>query len=664
MLRGMGKYGVVADRNGGRSIQPKGGSAQSNGSRASAVYGGMKSRHEATANISMPGGGSAGQGTSGYGSTSSASMGNYDKEILTGFMQPGNEVAMRRMFRDIYSHDPVAGSAVDMMSEMPWSDFTLSGLPDQDMLRVFAKSMEAISIKTLLPEATREYQVLGAHVSAINFDDKDNALTSLMPQDIDSCVVTPLPMYGRDPIIDVMIPKHVKQLIERAKQDKRIAQAFDKYGEDLLKMAQGDRFPLDPKYTVYLPRRTFATSTVGTSYYQRILPIWILEKALLRGTIDLAYRRQKSILHLIVGDEEWEPNNQELTQIVNMFITADVDPTGAVVATRPGIQTNEIRNGSDFWRYDEIYDFVSSAKMRALGISEGFLSGDASFNTMETSLSVFLEQIRSFRESMTRRLFYQKLFPLIAVSNDFKIEEKKRLETRGTVHTRGRNGSSYAINIGANPRHVTFAGFQSRAEEEVDITEYWMPRLQWHKGLKPEADSAYLEILNTLAEKGMPVPLRMWAAASGVSVPEVMSSLSEDVKLRKKIKKYQDALPKSPQEEAGEMFGAQASLLDAIAPHRKPLVRAERTFGDFGTGEMRDPLTGKALSRKGVRVIEERMVKTGAAALASVAAKENAATKAAHPAADRIFHYFKSKSSPTNPGTKAARSDVFGLTAA
>lgn len=250
-------------------------------------------------------------------------------------------MAMRRLYRDMYLHDPIAGSAVDLQAQLPFSDFTLSSLPDQNMLRAFASSLEAMHIKTLLPEAATEYQVDGAFIGNINFNNELKRVTSVMPQNADSCKITELPIYGRDPIIDVIIPDTQKKLFESP--DPRIREAFSKYGDDMKQMIKAGKFPLDPKFTLYLARRTFATTTKGMSYYRRIIPIWLWEKALLRGTIDLSYRRQKSILHLIAGDDEWEPDNDQLNQLVNMFISADVDPTGAVIATRPGVQTSEIR---------------------------------------------------------------------------------------------------------------------------------------------------------------------------------------------------------------------------------------------------------------------------------------------------------------------------------
>lgn len=44
------------------------------------------------------------------------------------------------------------------------------------------------------------------------------------------------------------------------------------------------------------------------------------------------------ILHVVVGiDDIWEPSDQELEDVCQLFVTALEDPKGGVVATRTGV---------------------------------------------------------------------------------------------------------------------------------------------------------------------------------------------------------------------------------------------------------------------------------------------------------------------------------------
>jgi hypothetical protein len=165
--------------------------------------------------------------------------------------------------------------------------------------------------------------------------------------------------------------------------------------------------------------------------------------------------------------------------------------------------------------------------------------------------------------------------------------------------------------------------------DEMDMTKLLMPKLQWHKQLKPEADEAYLNMLGLAEEKGLPIPMRIWAAAAGLSLPEIMMSLDEDINLRKKIDKYNKSKPKSAQEEMDGMFSGAS-------------VNMRKKNRNFDSVEVRDPTTGKLLSRKGHKVIADRMHKNAAKALANIAKRDNGKEKDAQKAArKRIYSYLK-----------------------
>ena len=581
----------------------------------------------------------------------SSTLGQFMKPLLDGMVDTNNSAGMRAMYEDIYYHDAVCGTAVDLISQITFSPYSLSGLPSQQMTDTYADSCEALQTPTLFPELTVDYLVKGEAISGFNFDNDKGRVTSIMPYDPNNCTITPVPIYGRDPIIDLQVPSKMKELVTRAKKDQRLQYILNQYGEDMLEMMNAKSYPLDPKYTLYIPRRTFSNATTGNSYYRRVIPAWLLEKALMRGTIDMAYRRQKSILQIIAGSDEWEPTNEQLSQLVNMFLAADSDPSGAIIATRPDINTTELRGADGLWKIDDSYSFITEMKLRALHISEQFITGEAVLTTMDTTLSVLLEDIRSYREMITRKVFYYKIFPIIAKENNFLITDKK-FEIAGSkdsidwqaIANASYSGNSYfdpvTAQITRNIGNSHLVKAFDNDDQEIDIRKYYIPKITWHKSLKPEADSAYLEILNAMGEKGMPITLRMLAAVGGINLPDIMASLEDDIKVRNKVKNYQDRLPKSPQEQADAMFGNMASLaLDKnpdLAPvianmwkeHRAKPIKKNRDFTQINESQ-RDPDTKKILSRKGRTVLAERINKHGASILAKHAARENEINKQA-----------------------------------
>jgi hypothetical protein len=277
-------------------------------------------------------------------------------------------------------------------------------------------------------------------------------------------------------------------------------------------------YKLNPLNTIFVPRRSSPYDYVGTSFLTRIVSFWALEKSLIESTVTNARRRTRSILHITAGLENlWEPTEEELEAISGLFIQADEDPVGAVVTTRTGVETNEVRAGADFWKLSDEWAFLTEGKMRALGISDAFLSGDATYNNMETALSVFMETLRTLRAYMDRRVFYEKIFATLARVHGF-VKKDARMGGRGPTRIRPTLDYKKAMKI---PRE-----------------DLLMPKIVWDKKLQPEGDMNFLEMLQTADEAGVPVTLKQWASGAGLNLEEMMEELNEDSQYRKKIAEW------------------------------------------------------------------------------------------------------------------------------
>jgi hypothetical protein len=592
MLGGLGKFSVTATKSGGSQVIKR--SAP-------------EIRHKALGSTGFGNQGPVNGGSSMTGSNVNIS-GTVLRNVVDDFVNPSDLVTIRRIFRDIYYHDSVGGTAVDLLSTLPWSDFTLTGLADTDQLKAYSTTIENLHFKSLFPEISVEYLAMGAFVGILNFSEKDKLFTSIAPQDISLCEVLDMPIYGMDPLINVKIPATQVKLMQQAAKDPRMKGLLDQIPEFMKNAGAKGKIELNPSNALYIPRRTFSTTAIGTSYFRRLLPIYILEKALLRGTIDSAYKRQKGILHVILGDADWEPTAQELSAVANLFVNAGLDPTGAIIATRDGVQTNELSSGESFWKHEDSEPSLTSQKMRALGINDSLFNSDSSYSTLEASLSTFIEQLRTYREMIVRKVFYDKIFPSIAVANDFKKTEREQIQTLGSM--KDLDGRYSLLCDGSN------SGLAPNIKDlGVDLTEYFMPKVNWHKALKPEADQEYLTVLDTLEQKGVPIALRQWAAAGGVSLTEAMSSLDEDITTRKKVAEWVKRKPQTPAEQIQQMT---ASLMPGSGLKRVGIGNRK-----FAPEEIRDNDTGKVLSRKGKLHMKDKVHRNTALALANLAKKEN-----------------------------------------
>lgn len=462
------------------------------------------------------------------------------------------------IYRDMYYHDPTCGSAIELLATIPFSDFSLTGVKDEKMARVFLDSIESMNCELLLPNISVDYNCIGGVVLSTRWDERDKAYRGVVPHRMDYCTFSQVPVFGVDPIISVSLPAYLMEAIQREEVRKRYQ---DFIPLDLLKDRTSDKkgsrtgggIELTPEDTIFIPRRAFLKDFSGVSLLRRALPAWLYEKALIRGTLDQVYKRQRAIGHVTVEHtEEWVPSPEEMQVIASMFLNADIDPLGSVLVTRSGVNYNEVRRGDDFWRWDQNYDVIEKIKLRALGVSEAFVSADVTYNQMEQALSVFMESVKDYRARITRELFYEKTFLRISMAHGYTKKKAGNVLTTEMASMFGNSGIYYddnqqlTVNIGSDTPVSIPSGFMNREIAAnifgANASDYITPTVIWRKRLMPEADEAYMQILSLAEEKGVPVTLRHWIAGAGMHVDSLMQGLDEDLRLREKVYEYQQDL--------------------------------------------------------------------------------------------------------------------------
>lgn len=478
---------------------------------------------------------------------------------------PNFRQIVMRLYRDIYYNDAIGGSAVDLLSNLPFSEFTLGGVDNDKMLQPFKETIERLNIKTLNSEVSVDFLVTGAFLGSLLYDREKKSFIDVMPHRIEDADIKALPFYSQDPVVQITFPQELRDLFS-SKGSPRIESLKKTLGSALVQTLQKEKVELDPISTIYMPRKTFSFNPLGTSYYRRILPIYLIEKNLFRGTLVESSRRQRGILHLTLGEPDvWEPTVEDMEFMTDLFMNADADPLGAIIATRSGINTQELRVGGDFWKVTDIWDTTAQFKMKAMGISDAFLSGDATYSNGDTALTVFMEMLRAYRDMHTRKMFYNKIFPLVSMINGFTVNRKGKI--------------------------VRKEGLMDGEVDEVlttlqDGSRLLIPTVHWAKQLKPEGDQAYFDILSTMSEKGVPVPLRAFAAAGGFNLDELLQQRDDDFNVQKKILQYQKDLGELKKEygpatpEGEEAFASDMNRLQRMSEDGTLLKLLDASVGE------------------------------------------------------------------------------------
>lgn len=455
--------------------------------------------------------------------------------IIEQFM-PVDPRRLNRIWRRIKLQDPVAGPAIDLYAELPWSDFQLIGIEDREIAQLYQDALNAINLTAHMPEISAEFLSMGKVIGHLIMDESRGIWERLIIHDPDWIRVTPIPIPGFQPKLDIIPTPDMRSWAHS--QDERDIDAQQEIQELVMMIRAGQEIPLPPENTFYIPRRTAPYDVIGASAYTRIIMFVAYEKALVNATIAASRRRASRIRHITAGiDDVWEPSKEELDDISSLFMQADEDPVGAVVVTRTGVTANEVGGSSpqDIVKISDEWQFLLQGKLNALGVSEAFLTGEATYNTLEQLMSVFLEKVKAHRKFFEHALIYEKLLKPLAKRHNFVHRKRAELDHRIRI---------------------------SRNESEK---QYILPTIAWEKSLRPVADRDYLEILQMMEEKGIPVTKRTWTSAAGFDLESEMEQFPDDI-------------------EATRQLAAQKKKIVAIAPESMAGGGGGGDLGGLGGG--------------------------------------------------------------------------------
>ena len=458
---------------------------------------------------------------------------------------PRQPTMLHLLLRKIYLRDAISGTVVDIYSTLPWGKlYELIGVDDPKINQMYHDMIESLGVWNELSIMSREFLIIGRMIASLPFNETTGFWDAMVPIDPDQAKITPVPFSGVKPLVDVLSSPAWREFARSV--DPRIVEMKEGMNKDLLALFQNTSgyFPLDPMNTLFLARRVNQYDHIGTSFYTRILPAWAYEMALWDASLTGVRRRNRSILLVTAGlEDSWEPNDNELSSLTSLLMQADEDPTGAVVCVRNGVDITEVRDPSAIWGISQEFEFLSTLKMRALGVSEAYLSGDANVSNMETAKTSLGKSVAAFRDNLLNEIFAKQLFPAFARIHNFQKRTQAQLAHKIRVEPSGRwaRMEEYDRRMREGERLSQWGYPVMSAQQALDIPmeSLLVPRLITEDTLRPEQDSAYLELLDKLKENDVPVPLRIWASAAGYDLDKAMAMMEEDITLRKRIAQLQ-----------------------------------------------------------------------------------------------------------------------------
>jgi hypothetical protein len=440
---------------------------------------------------------------------------------------PRDTRTLNRVVRLIYLTDAVAGPAIDFYREVPFGPVVLGGIKDENRLRYYYEALDNLKLQRHLPYLAGDLLVVGRLIVHMLMNESKGMWEEMIVHDSDYIMVEPSPILGEEPTIDLMVPPGYQKWA--VSPDPRIVKQRSRLDKNLVRlMAAGTTIPLSPENTIFIPRKASANDYTGTSLLMRILPIISIEWAYLNAEVTGLRRRAAPWTIAKMGiEDKWEPSPEEMQAVQDMLVAAEEDPTGAKLILRNGIEIDQVGGHSDLAKWLEQWPVLKEAKLQGLGMNEAFATGEASWSYLESMLSLGMERIRNFRQFIALEVIQEGVLAPLAKYNEFYKRTRAEIDHR--IRT------------------------TKKAVENLDI-----PSVEWSRSLQPTADRDYLDILEMLEGKGLPVNLRKWAQAGGYDIDEALEGSKSDLELRKRLADYKkqiDAVSGPTPDQEGEEGG-------------------------------------------------------------------------------------------------------------
>ncbi|EHM1384037.1 hypothetical protein KFS98_003524 [Salmonella enterica] len=426
---------------------------------------------------------------------------------------PKNPLHQNAIFRQIYRYDSTAGAVIELYSNMPWSDFQLGNISDTSIRNLYEDAFSNLDLVTKLPHLTRDYLILGKMCGFMSFDESRGVWSDLIQQNPDYIRAFPIPFSNQDPLIFLAPPREMATLAQKIINLN--IKIDDPDSKKLLEFAaKMQPTQLDNASTFYMPRKSFVDDYNGTSIYTRILSLVLLEAALLNANLLNAFRRAGPIRVISPNEDQSEMMAPEqLDTIALMFMEADMDPAGSTIVLDKMLNIDNINSSNEGqWRVFDEWGTLQAAKMNALGFAETLISGDSSYQTNDSQISIFLERVLALRNDVTNHVILNHICMGMAKANDFVKRSKAELDHRIRINNKDRDNSQYII-----------------------------PTIQWNKPLTPVGNQDYIGLLEKAQEQGVPISIRTWASACGVDYQSEVENLMQDARDRAKVNRFKDS---------------------------------------------------------------------------------------------------------------------------
>lgn len=421
---------------------------------------------------------------------------------------PVHRILANRYWRLFYKLDPVVGNCLDLYSDLPWSNFELTGDGVEGEIRqAYEQMCRETQILALLPYFVKEFLSVGEVVPHASFDDSKGIFTHVALHNPDQLEVIDAPFIKMEPILHFIPDDRLRSVL--TSNDPSLRKLRDRMPQELLtRLNARENIPLSNINATFIPRKMHPYDTRGTSILSRMWRIFMYEDAVFNASIQTARRAAAPLKVAKLGNPSsgWIPPPEQEKRLIELLAQAEQDPQAWLVY-HYGVAFETIGNNDRAMSITREWETIERVKLVALGISKSFMHGEVSYASASTGLQVFLQRLKSMRLFFEQKWLYPKFFKPIAEINGWTKPKPSEVSHR------------YRI---------------KRSARELEAQNmYIIPKIVWDKSLDPQINGDLIQAMTALEGLGVKFSKTTKMAAVGHSFEEETKKIHRENKFEK-----------------------------------------------------------------------------------------------------------------------------------
>jgi hypothetical protein len=490
MLSTGGSGGLALRQQLGENFLPKGGEFDIN---AGASYRGAVRRTNGAAMqrraermtrqgaFGTPGGGGFGSGDGG--NTFMTQQRPYQPEFESPDRQqyPVHRILANRYWRLFWKLDPVVGNCVEMLSEMPFGNFELTGAGvEGEVKETMEYSCKEAGVRTTLPAMAREFLITGEACPHNFWDDNKGCWTYTAIHNPDQLEVIHAPFVKMDPLVEFVPDDRLRQVLTSS--NPMLQSVRESMPDELItRLMSRQNIPLSPLNFTFLPRKLHDYDTRGTSLLSRMWRILMYEDAVFNASIATARRHAGPLKIAKLGDPQtgYVPPPEQERRLLELLAQAELD-VNAWLVYHYAINFELVGTTDRIMSIDKHWDLIERVKLVAMGISKAFLHGEVTYASAASGLTVFLQRLKGFRDYFEAKWLISKFFKPMAQINNWVRP------TEAEASSSSDKGPYIKVR---------------RGKQEVDEDgRLIIPTVEWDRSLEPEVDMEKITAMTALSQ--------------------------------------------------------------------------------------------------------------------------------------------------------------------